>query len=843
MLNAFFTRHVKLFLLLAGLLLWIGFTRPLPLHVTSAIPFTHRVNQASEQVQGFVPGDHVQLLYHFWLCRDMAAGRTPAFSNVYEFNSGTDEGHRKFDPYYVPYSLVYALVSPFLGHAAGWNAAGLFSVLLGLFGFFALSRRFTRSVLLAAAVSLVATAFPYRWICLLGGSPTGFAASLVPWLAYGLDRAVREESWQGGLVAGLALFASYCSDLHVFAFSALTAPCWCLFSWLVDGRPVLPDGRRARHVILALLPFAGLALLAVALSFFASDTLDKSTMSEGRTLRELALFSPIKSGVFRWETLEGGSNQIFMGVSLFLLLLLGAAVRAFAWKREREAGQHDGGFRHGLAIVLLVLAVGAVFLLALGTNGPFHALPIKAARKFIPKYTMIRQTAKIFCLMPVCLTILGTLLFAPLADAAKRKRRIVILASLLAAATIAEQMLWFRPGICRLPETAVSYELAAKDAAVRGETAPRGVAIPLWPGDSHWSSAYEFGIMHSRIRLLNGYSPSVPGGYFTNIFSRLESLNQGVLSDAQRALLLDAGIEYLFFHEQPYPPKVSPFPAQIAEERLRSNPFLEPLSMTNAVWAFRVKRTPREEAPAPVPPGIGTDVYEAYPASVHWPASRIAGRGNDPGTATNCLLHLRAPVASAPSMRYKVLASGQGLLRSDSGREVAIPGGPAPVWTDLPFTPPRGEDWHVAAGRPVLRYALLVAGEEATLRDAKARLWPAAFFFHQGVSSPETGSVRFTAADVARGMVLYGPDIPLPPGRYRARLVSAPPGGPTKSPAGEFLVTTLGETETILARTGVIPGIVSETDFDYDGLAPLRLALHFHRTSDITVQSIELIGR
>ena len=194
-----------LFLFAAGMLLWACMTRPLICHFGSAIPYNERHPPETPAVSEIVPGDHIQLLYHFWLCRDMLFGKTPAFSNVYEFNTGDDGARRHFDPYYIPFSVVYALVSSMFGHAAGWNAAGLFAFLLGLFGLFALARRHVKSDAFAGMVAVVAAAFPYRWITVLGGSPTGFASCLVPWLLFGLDEAVRDKRPSGGFIAGLLL--------------------------------------------------------------------------------------------------------------------------------------------------------------------------------------------------------------------------------------------------------------------------------------------------------------------------------------------------------------------------------------------------------------------------------------------------------------------------------------------------------------------------------------------------------------------------------------------------------------------------------------------------------------
>ncbi len=827
-------RHARLrggFLLaLLGILVWAAATWPLPLHFRSAIPHTERRAPGSPAVEELVPGDHIQLLYHFWLFRDMASGHTPPFSNVYEFNTGDDAARRKFDPYYVPFSAVYALVSPLLGHAAGWNAAGLFSVLLGLFGLYALSRRYTDSRALAAAVATVATAFPYRWFALLGGSPTGFATSLLPWLLYGIDRAVRSRSPAGGLVAGLALLAAYCSDLHVFYFSILATPAWCVFAWLADGEPLLPSPRRAGRVALALVPLAACAVLAAVAALFASDSLGGTNMAGGRALRELRLFSPIRSGLFRWESLAGTANQIFVGASLVALLAFGYAL--FAWGRLRRSGEGDavdaaaGGraARAPLLVVLLTLAVIAAFLLALGTNGPRGALPIRMARDLLPKYTMIRQPVKIFCLLPALLAALGTLRF----DSARRlraapRRAVSACALVLAFATVAEETAWFRAGLCRLPSSLPAYSAVAADARAKGIPAPRAVAITLWPGDSHYSALYEYGAMTSRLRFLNGYSPSVPQDYMA-LTEKLHTLNQGELTPAQADLLRSLGIRYVLFHESPYPRKVSPFPAGIALRRLRANPLLEPVAADGpvvlpgeAVWAFALRDAPATNAPP---------TLAAFPASTHWDGVRLANTCHRGGAATNYLLQVRGAVAPATGLRYEMLLSGGGKLRSPSGKEVVAPVEPA--WVAAPFTPPYGESWLVVEGEPVMGHALIAGGETTTgLQPGVSIAWPAADLFHDAPSDA-SGTVWFRSQDFRPGIALEGPSLPFPAGDYTATLVTHSVPSLDSAVCGAFTAETIGDGGRLLADpVPVRVGAPTTVSFRHDGLLPLRFAFHF----------------
>ncbi len=821
-----------LFLFVAGMLLWACMTRPLICHFGSAIPYNERRNPETSAVSEIVPGDHIQLLYHFWLCRDMIAGKTPAFSNVYEFNTGDDGARRQFDPYYIPFSIVYALVSPLFGHAAGWNAAGLFAVLVGLFGFFALSRRYAGSDAVAIIVAVVAAAFPYRWITLLGGSPTGFASCLVPWLLFGLDKAVRDKSPSGGLVAGAALFFSYCSDLHVFYFSALLTPCWCLFAWLADDRPVIPDRKRIVAVFRALLPAIALAAAALAISSAASGSLAKSPMAGGRDIRELRIFSPILSGLFRWQHL-GASNHIFAGAGLAVLLGFGYIAFALGFRRDNSPGK----WRPWLLTGLLTVAVVVIVLLALGTYGPWNALPIRAARKIIPKYRMIRQPMKIFCILPPILCVLLSLLYRRII---KGGAFLKFAAIPLAVATVCEQALWLRPAICELPDSLPAYAKAAEFARANGHEKPHAVCLPLWPGDSHFSSIYEYGALSSRIRLVNGYAPAVPEDYYEKVFSKLSSLNNGVMDEEQRQLLLSIGVNLVIFHEQPYPSKVSPFPAGTALDLLRGNPALKEVAAGDGVFAFAMTGETAELNFGHDKDGMDFD----FPAAYQWSMSRLTDRGREPGHAKAYRPRLRAPVPILPDMCYKLLLSGGGRLMGDCGHEVAVPD--KPTWVSVPFTDPLGENFRVVEGDPVAHHALIAAGEGifsspaeiGEIGDYFRAKWRAAQLFHLGYST-EDGQVTFDAKRNHAGMLLYGPDLPFPAGNYTATITGRFAQG------NAFVASTIGDGGKRLAITklkaddGNGPSTAT-ISFRHDGLLPLRLEYHFSGKGEACVESLSL---
>ena len=780
--------------LILGMILWAVVTWPLPKHFGEAVPYSEKRAEGEPAVTAFVPGDHIQLMYHFWLCRDMIAGKTPAFSNVYEFNTAGDREKFKFDTYYVPFSLVYALVSPLFGDAAGWNAAGLFSHLLGLAGFFLLAFRLCKSPLLAAGLAVTASAFPYKWISLICGSPTGFAMCFVPWLFYGMDRMVRDASTRGGLVAGLALLLSYCSDLHVFYFLSLATPPVFLLYVLCRDETSKPLAAVAK----AALPLVACGVAAMAMAKLSSSNLGASTMAGGRTLREVRLFSPIASGIIRREHLAGASNQIFIGLVPFAFLLFGYVLFAFGNHTPRT-------WKKALVVALLSMAAASAYLLALGAYGPMDALPLRVARKLIPKYTMIRQSAKIFCLMPALLTALSAVLLAK----ARESRLPAAIALLLLLAATVEESSWFAPKICRLPKRAPAFEAVAATAESPN---PKAICATLWPGDSHWSAAYEFGAMKSRVRLLNGYSPSVPADYGERVFKPLSSINEGSLSDSQLALLAGFGVDFVIFHENYYPSKVSPFPAGIALRELNDNPRLQLLCHEEGTAAFKI--TPaniREPATGDIRP------YLDYPAAWHWDGHKTA-RSIETAPKGEINLKLRAPVALRTGLRFLLLDEAKG-------------------WFEIPLDNPMGGFYKLPEGTGNLKHMLVSAGTFPMDFSNAVGLTPA-WMFHEGTSNTADNSVTFAPENTPAGVVLHGPGLPIPHGRYRLEVTVA--GGSASNSGVSCGTLGDGACEYRSVPFSAFPGDTAAIEFNHVSDFPFEVRVSYGAAAEATVKAITL---
>lgn len=774
---------------LAALLLYVATLWPLPMHFADAVP--HADFATSAQPTPAVSGDHLQLLYHFWLGHDVLAGHTPPFSNVYEFNLGDDASRVQPDLYYLPFSLVFIALYPLLGPAAAWNAAGLASFLLGIFFLYLLARRFAPGPyrLPAALAALVAASLPYRFITLACGSPTGFAIALPPLLVYGLDRAIRDRSALGWALVVLALFCAYAADLHVFYFSALAAPFFVLLS-LSAGTAAPREwpsaALRSARPLLPVLPLAMLLLGAIAyVAFLAHRHLADSAMHAGRTLFEMAAYSPARDGVFNPDA-AGMARHVYFGLPLAILLVLAPllALRTPRWNPDAPRLRR-------LAAVLLVLAILATVLLALGINAPPVGLWARAARKVVPKFTMIRQTVKVYCLLPAfvapLLAMAASTLLAPRnkAQTAALPRPTRLLSRLAPAFVVLFSLLvvlgnigHVRPELTRLPERAPALDAVLADAARDVNAAPQAIAIPIWPGDSHWSSYYEFDSTLSRIRFLNGYSPAAPARYADDVFHRYESINQGIVTDDQLDALLSVGCRYLLYYPHAFPDKVSPWPKALTLRTLLASPRLKPLDNAAPAsddapptLAFRILTAHEAAAPA---------ARTAFAARPNWPLDHpYAAALHFLYPAPVDLAHIqslkfRSPIFDHPDARLELLLDAPESVHAIPVAETndlsaAVTPAPSaiPGWSTVPLASPYGERLVADDAQSFLHHAYLAAGPAWAPDADGAYHFQPALLWHDGRSTPGIPDVSFpTATTAGPGLVLHGPDLPIPPGTY-----------------------------------------------------------------------------
>ncbi|HNR93079.1 MAG TPA: hypothetical protein PKK36_00550 [Kiritimatiellia bacterium] len=828
--------------LLITLAVWMIFTWPLPRFAASGIPAAHhRSDTPAERIM--FPGDHLQLLYHFWLAGDMLFGETPVFHNVYEFNTGDDS--TRFEPgaYYAPFSVVWALLNLSFSRALAWNLTDLFSLWLTAFFTWKLASRYTPRWPLAALAALLGIALPYRWVSLLGGSPTGFAMAWIPMLWLGLDDAIRRERFRAGLLAGLVILFACWTDTHVFFFSVLSIPVWGAIALIQRGRPrTRADWKRLAAV---LLPVAAGVLLSYVFTKWVALSLDESVTAGGRKISEVRLFSPVAAGLFSRRDM-GLSSQVYLGFAAVLLAAGGFVAQVWQLRTARA------GLRRTGITGLLLLCIAACAVLSLGPRGPFDGGIFLFVRKVIPPYEMIRQPAKIFALLP---TLLAMAVVTGWSSVRRRGLKHLTAARALAAAgviIVAEYAAFCDPAICILQGDQRAYAAVAEDASARG-ILPRALVLTLWPGDSHYTSVYQDYASLYRIRLINGYRPMVPRAYVENVFRVFESMNQGLISDDQLASLENMGIDYVLLHEDLYPEKVSPFPVGVTLDRLLSHPRLQLLRQDGPVWAFRIL-----DAARPPVSDIPSETF-AFPAW-HWEAENLHRENceiaSDSGFSWLAFRTPGASVITRPLLvsafdenRWIIRIRGQGALsvrtiaRAEENAVALDVDSPDWSWIAVPFTRPSPfEELQIeiilAAGAVDVDQFYL-AGRTPVLPEPGQNLeMPASAFFHAGFTDAASGSVVLRNDYDPSGSIFYGFNLPLEPGRYRLTLdLSAEDAAP--GPLGKLSVIPVRGKKPAASVTVAQPGSTS-VEFLVPDNHPLRFDFDYSRAADVTLRKLTL---
>jgi hypothetical protein len=880
------------------LIIWTWFSWPLPRYFTSGIPAAAHLEPA--EVQPLIPGDHLQFMYYCWLAGDMVAGKTPLFCNLYEFNTGEERNGYRPDAYYFPFSLIYALTSYAAGRAFGWNLTGFLSLWFTFFLTWLLARRYTgdgeyaarseRPAMsfewLAGCAALVAITLPFRWINLCGGSPAGFAILWIPAIFLGIDLAVRDGRSAGGVLAGISLLFASWTDNHVFFFGALAAPCWAVIAFtagMTGGQKWQDSWQKVFAALLPIPLFAGAALAFPAIMQMIAGT-DAASQHLGssvgaRTLREIALYSPGVNGFFTWVTF-GVSGHVYIGIAVFVFLAAGIVFMAF--DSIRCPGEH---WRRMLVMVLLLAGIAGIMALALGTNGPYHAIFLRACRKLIPPYAMIRQPAKIFCLMPTILAVAAVISLGAVFAHIKTGRIQILVALVFCAAITAEYVLRVNPTVSLLDSEQGAYAAVAGQAAAEGR-APHALVVPLWPGDSHYSSVYQHYASLYRIRMVNGYNPFVSKNYFENVFRPYESVNQGWLTDRQIDELLRRKIEYLILHEDLFPEKVSPFPVGFTLKQFLDHKRLRLLKHDGRVWAFRMLAEAEEKdnkfqlpntksqiiTNAPIAGNrmekqgyeeeTGTDSWKTFGSARRWQAeSLIRGktktvRGLPPYYAAFALLDepgaaiiLPAQrVSPASGLRFMARVKGEGAviaelaadekiisrdlidIQSDSWEWVDVPAG------NFKQFAPLGLKVEYESGSVDCDQVILSATEWIPPAVGQTIDLPAPAMFHAGYTSLPDNTVVLEKKREAKALIFYGPKLPLEKGHYRVELLFSS-NAPKGVLLGQFNIKR-HDRDDILNWVPVMSGARSPAEFTQLQNVPMHLEFRFLGNGDIAISAI-----
>lgn len=832
------------------LAVWALFSWPLPRYVGSAIP-SSACNIEKDNIRMMIPGDHLQMLYQLWIAADTFKGGTPWFHDIYEFNTGDDADRFFRSTYYLPFSVFFLVGSWFGGQAGGYNFAAFMTLFLTYFFTWMLIRRFTHDNWLSGVAAVLSIIFPFRWITMLDGSPTGLALMWTPIIYWALDIMISERKMWAGALAGAGLFMSEWGDTHVFFFNVLSAPFWCLFSYLFHT-PKWPSLKEAGSLLKAsFLLILLLGMVAFQGLRVKGQLKDATIAKKGRSLDEVALCSLPLSGLVKFQNPQD-SRKIYMGV--YLLLLMAGGWGAYMVVRRRESVSDS--LCRPLPLILLSLGIFGMVMLATGTRNPLGPRAWLFLTKLVPPYGMIRQADKIYCLMPLFVALgCGLLWQYILALVPQGRRRVLALALLVPL--LLDYKYRINPTICGLDPDQGAYRAVAEDATASGNKRPHIMVIPIWDGVSHFNTINEYYVSLYHIRMVNGYGGTVKKRYKEEIFLPLESINMGGIYDSQLDNLLTRGIGYLVLHEDVFPEKVSPFPVGYTLQQLVNNPRLECIGKDGVVWAFKIRSTPLPDKSRST---FMTQLFASKRRELERSiVTNAVFKADDPAALGDGFVSMnvtggivKVPGTLAPldnPICWLIRARGDGAVAVNHVID-GVTNGPvmldvkSPEWTWLkvaipvrPESVPIEADLSLAGGSVDLDSAILGGGDWVGPGKGESLDLPAACFFHAGGTARDFKSVMFRKLYDPDAIVFYGPKLPLDKGKYSAEIVfesSAPAG----TVLGEFNVRWRGNEDKNWAQ--VAAGAKAVTLFEQEGNKPFFVAFRFVREADMSISKVRL---
>ena len=628
------------------------------------------------------------------------------------------------------------------------------------------------------------------------------------------------------------------------------------------------DGSVIRRVGERFLPLFPLVILSGGIVIAIKKFVLGGTIAErGRRLAEVRYFSPHWGDLFR-RTNYQGESMLYLGVVALALVLLCGGV--YFWRRRRE-GRGDGQAAFWLGSFLFFT------FLSLGLSVP--QIPLYAFfYKVIPYFKYPRVPGRIIFIAYVAMAfcVAWGLDRLPL-KRGEWKRGLV----LLAVVGIVVDYFPPRPlGLCLLERGKTVY-----DGMKREGMPPRTLLeLPIWPGDSAWSTLYQYYVTRYRYPMVNGYSPVVAKDYVDEVFYGLYPMDVGEASEKARAMLRRLHVKYVTFHANAYPYKICPFPSWMVLKRLEALPFLKKVRTSPFKTLFRVE----EDALAK---GAEQSRLEAIdsPVGVLWEAERsrhLIGKViPDPdASAGKALVSLkRGDRGMLMGNQHRFFPAGwyEGVVRIKTWK-AALPNKSATVgavlvmgrhrkdtlvmkvlttgdlvpdaYTDIRFV------FHVSFAQKIecivysngtiplcLDYVFIAFKG----RGEGPGVFQAEDLFHQAyvLPLPEGGGkgVRFSP-DIVNDRSIWGPLHRLKPGRYRATFYMAAGGDTlTDGPVALFQVARGHQREVLKARTVRRkdfgrPGGLQAFSLDFSLARPsiMQFPVYYQGNGELWVDRIEV---
>ena len=318
----------------------------------------------------------------------------------------------------------------------------------------------------------------------------------------------------------------------------------------------------------------GLAVASAYLMHIKKTVFLPSLAGKGRTISEVLLFSPRVGNLFFWQDINK-ERFVLLGWGLIILACLGM-IPLFRDKPKNP----------GYLAMAGIMAFGAL-VLTLGPTLTYFPVYEMLYRHF-PFFNYPRVPGRFVMVGFIFLGLLASMALAGFRQwlAEKGWNRLRQGLPLLIIPLILVEYHTYQPiGLSLMTgENRIYREI--RDLLPKGKVL---LELPIWPGDSHQSSAYEYTVTRTRRPMVNGYAPVVYRNYIQQIFWPLYPLDQGELGTSQAEKLKKLKVDLITFHDDPqiFTEKVSPFPPRLALKRLMTYPSLTLIDHDQDTFLFK----------------------------------------------------------------------------------------------------------------------------------------------------------------------------------------------------------------------------------------------------------------
>ncbi|MBI1884467.1 MAG: hypothetical protein HYS08_09735 [Chlamydiae bacterium] len=312
-------------------------------------------------------------------------------------------------------------------------------------------------------------------------------------------------------------------------------------------------------------------ILLFAWLFFEKRTkLDSSVVSGGRSLSVVKGYSAHLSDI--WNRSQNNMESLlYPGVVPILLFVLGFFIYTRYFRKKISS-------RDKIIFAVIACLFILTYLLSLGSTLPLYNLFYTN----VPHFDYIRVPSRILYLSFFLLSLLASYGFKMLQS--KKTGHTAGVACLVLIGIGIDYFPVYRPGISLMPRVHPIYEYVQKNLKLD----ERILEVPIWPGESSWSSIYQYNATLYRTPMLNGYRPVISSDYVSHVFKPLSPLNAGYFGLEEWELLKKWNVKFILVHEEAFPKKVSSFPPHFTTLSFRQSPFLKNVMNDQSTYLFEV---------------------------------------------------------------------------------------------------------------------------------------------------------------------------------------------------------------------------------------------------------------